>query len=72
MKIARGFQFVLMLPNEADAHYARAGAKYGDAQRAVLWYKPTGSDKYRVIYADLSVQETNEMPSVADAVRLAK
>ena len=72
IKIARGFKFVLMLPKEADAHYARAGVKYGDAERAVLWYKPAGSDKYRVIFADLSVRETNEMPSVADAVRLAK
>ena len=72
IRIARGFQFVLMLPKEADAHYARAGAKYGDAERAVLWYKPTGSDKYRIILADLSVREANEMPSVADAIRLSK
>ncbi len=72
IKIARGFQFVLMLPKEADAQYARTGAKYGDAERAVLWYKPTGSDKYRVIFADLSVREANEMPTVADAIRLSK
>lgn len=72
IKIARGFQFVLMLPKEADAHYARSGAKYGDAQREVLWYKPTDSDKYRVIFADLSVRETNEMPTVVDAIRLSK
>lgn len=72
IKIARGFQFVLMLPKEADAHYARAGAKYGDAERAVLWYKPTGSDKYRVIFADLTVREANEMPTVADAIKLSK
>ncbi len=61
-----------MLPKEADAHYARAGAKYGDAQREVLWYTPTGSDKYRVMFADLSVREANEMPSIADAIRLSK
>ena len=72
IKIARGFQFVLMLPKEADAHYARAGAKYGDADRAVMWFRPKGSDKYRVIFADLSVRETNEMPQVADAIRLSK
>lgn len=72
IKIARGFQFVLMLPKEADAYYARSGAKYGDAERAVLWYKPTGSEKYRVILADLSVREAHEMPAVADAIRLSK
>ena len=72
IKIARGFQFVLMLPKEADAQYARTGAKYGDAERAVLWYKSIDSDKYRVIFADLSVREANEMPKVADAIRLSK
>ena len=72
IKIARGFQFVLLLPREADAHYARTQAKFGDAERAVLWYKPTGSDKYRVIYADLTVREANEMPAVVDAVKLSK
>ena len=72
IKITRGFQFVLTLSKETDAYYARAGAKYGDAQRAVLWYRPTGSDKYRVIFADLSVREASEMPSVTDSIRLSK
>ena len=29
-----------------------------------LWYKPTGSDNYRVIYADLSIREArpDELP----------
>jgi hypothetical protein len=72
IKIARGFQFVLLLPKEADAHYARAGAKHGDSERAILWFKPIGSEKYRVIYADLSVRESNEAPKVADAIRLSK
>lgn len=72
MKIGRGFQFVLMLSEEPDAHYAGAGAKYGDAERAVLWYKPQETEKYRVIYADLSVRESIEAPKLADAIRLAK
>ncbi|MEQ1829480.1 MAG: hypothetical protein ABL921_26180, partial [Pirellula sp.] len=72
IKIARGFQFILMLPKGADAHYAGAGAKHGDSERAILWFKPTGSEKYRVIYADLSVRESNEAPKVADAIRLSK
>lgn len=72
IKIARGFQFVLMLPKEADAHYAGAGTRQGDAERAILWFKPIGLEKYRVIYADLSVRESKEVPKVAEAIRLSK
>ena len=25
--------------------------------RPILWYQPTGAEKYRVIYADLSVKD---------------
>jgi hypothetical protein len=31
--------------------------KLGTPDRPILWYKPTGADTYRVIYADLSVKE---------------
>ncbi len=31
--------------------------KLGTPDRAIFWYKPTGAEKYRVIYADLSVKE---------------
>jgi hypothetical protein len=72
IKIARGFQFVLMLPKGSDAHYAGAGAKQGDADRPIMWFKPIGSEKYRVIYADLSVRESNKAPKVADAISLSK
>ena len=54
------------LPKEADAYYARTGAKHGDKDRIILWYKPIGSEKYRVIYAVLSVRESYEMLSVAE------
>ncbi len=32
----------------------------------MLWYKPTGSEKYRVIDADLSVREVtkDELPKI--------
>jgi outer membrane lipoprotein-sorting protein len=40
-----------------DWHYAGKGAKLDETDRPVLWYKPAKSDKYRVIYADLTVKE---------------
>jgi hypothetical protein len=31
--------------------------KLGTPNRPIFWYKPTGAEKYRVVYADLSVKE---------------
>jgi outer membrane lipoprotein-sorting protein len=53
----RGITFYTMLKPENDAHYVGAGVKLGTPDRPILWYKPTGADKYRVIYADLSVKD---------------
>ena len=29
--------------------------KLGDADRIIFWYRPEGSEKYRVVYGDLHV-----------------
>lgn len=71
MKIARGLQFVMLLPKETDAHYAGAGIKQGDAERAILWFKPVGSEKYRVIYADLTAKDSDVAPRVDGAMKLS-
>ena len=31
--------------------------KFGDADSPVCWYRPDGSDTYRVIYGDLTVKD---------------
>ena len=57
VKVMRGFLFVLSLSAEGvDWHYAGADARFGDAGTPVFWYRPEGSQTYRVIYADLSVR----------------
>ena len=71
-KLGRGLRFALMLPVEADAHYAGEGAKHGDGERAIFWYKPTDSNRYRVIHADFSVKESDEAPKVPGAKKLAE
>ena len=38
-------------------HYAGNGVKLGDADKAIFWYRPEGSETYRVIYGDLSVKD---------------
>jgi len=56
-KINRGILFAHTLPEDADWHYAGEDAKFGDAETAIFWYRPEGSETYRVIYGDLSVKD---------------
>jgi hypothetical protein len=56
MKLARGMQFVIMMKPENDWHYAGKSVELGDADTAICWYRPDGSETYRVIYGDLSVK----------------
>lgn len=45
-----------VLAEMTDWHYAGQGVKLGDADTAILWYCPKGSEMYRVIYGDLRVK----------------
>jgi hypothetical protein len=56
-KLMQGVTFYMMLKPENDPHYVGGGVKLGTPDCPILWYKPTGADKYHVIYADLSVKE---------------
>ena len=57
MIFPRGMFFLQLLEPEGKYHYAGKGVKLGDADTAIFWYRPEGSDTYRVIYGDLSVKE---------------
>jgi outer membrane lipoprotein-sorting protein len=35
--------------------YKPEGAKLGDADRVIFWYKPAGSETYRVVFGDLHI-----------------
>ena len=56
-KHMQGIMFYATLKPENDSHYAGKDVKLGTQNRPIFWYKPTGAEKYRVIYADLSVKE---------------
>lgn len=68
---AHGVAFVLSLPEDANAHYAGNGVSKGTPDRPIFWYKPAGSKKYRVIYADLSLREADAAPNVPSAKPVA-
>ena len=65
MKIGRAIGAINSATGD-DWHYAGDGAKLDEADRPVLWYKPAKSDKYHVIYADLTVKQVaaNELPKI--------
>jgi hypothetical protein len=67
MIITRGLGFVVELPREADAHYAGKGVMRGKADTPIFWYRPKDAKVYRVVYADLSVHETDAPPNVPNA-----
>ncbi len=54
MSLGKGMLFHMTLK---DRQYAGSGVKVGEADKAVFWYLPDGSDTYRVIYGDLSVKD---------------
>lgn len=55
--MTRGIMFMMKLPAESISRYAGENVKHGDADTAIFWYQPSGSETYRVIYGDLSVKD---------------
>ena len=66
-KLQSGMQFIMGMQPENDWHYAGRGVKPGETDKAIFWYRPTGSVDYRVIFGDLSVREVSpeKLPSLA-------
>ncbi|MCP4258347.1 MAG: hypothetical protein GY774_12740 [Planctomycetes bacterium] len=61
LSFGKGMMFRQILDTQScQYHYAGQGVKFGDADKAVFWYLPDGSDTYRVIYGDLSVKDVAE------------
>jgi outer membrane lipoprotein-sorting protein len=54
--LTRGFSFIMPLEPQYW-HYAGKGVKRGVPDTPVFWYKPEGSETFRVVYADLGVRD---------------
>jgi hypothetical protein len=63
-RVQRGLNFANGLPANADAHYVGKGVSFGEADTPIFWYRPKDSKKYRVIYADLSVRDSDTPPNM--------
>lgn len=63
-QVQRGLNFANGLSPNADAHYIGKGVSFGAADTPIFWYRPKDSKDYRVIYADLSVRDSDTPPNV--------
>ncbi len=63
-KLQPGLTFSVALPEEADAHYAGKGVSLGAPDTPIFWYRPKDAETYRVIYADLSIQDADTPPAM--------
>jgi outer membrane lipoprotein-sorting protein len=57
MNMSRGGMFAQQLPDNSDWHYAGKDVKFGEADTPIFWYRPEGSETYRIIYGDLSIKD---------------
>ena len=49
--------FTRFFKGEGKWYYRGKGVKLGKADKAIFWYRPKGSQTYRVIYGDLHVED---------------
>ena len=64
MKLSKHLLFIRFFKGQGQWHYAGNGVKLGQADKAIFWYQPQGSETWRVIYGDLSVKDVSaeELP----------
>lgn len=62
----RGIAFIKQIKDNGGWQYAGGGKKLGDETATICWWKPQGSANYRVVYGDLSIENTaeSELPLV--------
>ena len=58
-RMTSGILFVLQLPQNSNWRYVGENVKFGTSDKTIFWYQPKGSQNYRVIYGDLTVEEVS-------------
>lgn len=65
-RVQRGLEFAIKLPPDAEGHYVGKGVSLGAVDTPIFWYRPKDAKNYRVIYADLSVSDSETPPNVTN------
>ncbi len=56
-KMGAHLLFLRFFKGEGKWYYRGQGVKLGEADKPIFWYRPKGSETYRVIYGDLHVAD---------------
>ncbi len=56
LELIKFIQFTIFFPDEGKWTYQGKGVPLGEAETPIFWYRPEGSETYRVIYGDLHVE----------------
>jgi len=57
MRWGQGLVFLRFFKGQGQWYYAGKGVKLGDSDTPIFWYQPKGSETWRVIYGDLTVED---------------
>ena len=60
MRWGQGLVFIRFFKGQGQWHYAGIGVELGDGNTPIFWYQPKGSETWRVIYGDLTVEDAAE------------
>jgi len=55
--LLEGLRFAQNMMLGHDWHYAGAGERLGDSEKAICWWKPKDSATYRVVYGDMKIKD---------------
>ena len=61
-RILKGLYFAQEKKIDNNWTYVGDGVELGDAETPICWWEIKGSDQYRVIYGDLSIGDSLEIP----------
>lgn len=64
MKMTKHLLFLRFFKGEGKWHYAGKGVQLNDPATPIFWYRPKDSKTYRVIYADLHVEDAQQQPTI--------
>lgn len=56
LELIKFIQFTIFFPGEGEWTYRGKGVRLGETETPIFWYRPKGSETYRVIYGDLHVE----------------
>lgn len=68
LKMTYGLMFLLKMSPDSNWRYAGENVKFGEAGTAIFWYRPEGSQTYRVIYGDLNVKDVAQEDILVDKI----